>query len=139
MEGFDRELFLSLCKKYGVPLSSKYKVPMIQEEDGTIRALTPEYLKQVLLQEDLRMASNNKKINALREGIGRLTEALDNQWLFVYETANEESQSKRLLTYNHMLTVVELLGGDWKRDGKGKHKIFIAGVTDDTEVDHNED
>lgn len=49
---FNRELFLSLCKKYNVPLSSEYKVPMIQEEDGTIRELTPEYLKQVLLKKD---------------------------------------------------------------------------------------
>lgn len=83
--------------------------------------------------------TDKERINELREGIGRLTEALNNQWLFAYKTANEESQSKRLLIYNHMLTVVELLGGDWKRDEKGKHKIFIAGVTDDTEADHNED
>jgi hypothetical protein len=27
-------------------------VPMIQEEDGTIRELIPEYLKQVLLKKD---------------------------------------------------------------------------------------
>nr|DAT26306.1 MAG TPA: hypothetical protein [Bacteriophage sp.] len=52
MEEFDRELFLSLCKKYNVPLSSKYKVPMIQEDDGAIRELTPEYLKQVFLKKD---------------------------------------------------------------------------------------
>lgn len=49
---FDRELFLELCEKYNVPFSSKYKVPMIQEKDGTIRELTPEYLKQVLLKKD---------------------------------------------------------------------------------------
>lgn len=49
---FDCELFLELCKKYNVPFSSKYKVPMIQEEDGMIRELTPEYLKQVLLKKD---------------------------------------------------------------------------------------
>ncbi len=49
---FDRELFLELCKKYNVPFSSKYKAPMIQEKDGTIRELTSEYLKQVLLKRD---------------------------------------------------------------------------------------
>ena len=49
---FDCELFLELCKKYNVPFLSKYKVPMIQEKDGTIRELTPEYLKQVLLKKD---------------------------------------------------------------------------------------
>ena len=28
---FDRDLFLKLCKDYGVPLSSDYKVPMLRE------------------------------------------------------------------------------------------------------------
>lgn len=49
---FNRELFLSLCKKYNVPLSSEYKVPMIQEEDGTIRELVPEDLRRALLQKE---------------------------------------------------------------------------------------
>ena len=50
---FDRELFLSLCKKYNVPLSSEYKVPMIQEEDGTIRELVPEDLRRALLPKEI--------------------------------------------------------------------------------------
>lgn len=49
---FNRELFLELCKKYNVPFSSKYKVPMIQEEDGTIRELFPEDLRRVLLPKE---------------------------------------------------------------------------------------
>ena len=52
MKMFDRELFLELCKKYNVPFSSKYKVPMIQEEDGTIRELFPEDLRRVLLPKE---------------------------------------------------------------------------------------
>lgn len=128
MEGFDRKLFLSLCKKYNVPLSSEYKVPMIQEEDGTIRALTPEYLKQVLLQEDLRMESNNKKINALREGIGRLAASLNEEWVLIRNLTGD-AQSIVRSQYYSKLKAVELLGGDWKRDENGKHKIFIAGVT----------
>lgn len=49
---FNRELFLELCKKYNVQVSSKYKVPMIQEEDGTIRELFPEDLRKVLLPKE---------------------------------------------------------------------------------------
>lgn len=138
MSDFDRELFLSLCKKYNVPFSSEYKVPMIQEEDGTIRELTPEYLKQVLLQEELRVASNNKKINALREGIGRLTNHLDANWWYINNMMKDEPDEKvkeYVIAYTNTLVAVELLGGDWKRYENGKHKIFIAGVTDATEVD----
>ena len=137
MEGFNRELFLSLCKKYGIPLSSTYKVPMIQEEDGTIRELAPEYLKQVLLQEDLRMASNNKKINALREGIGRLTESLDDDWNWMKINFNSgrSENTPVYASYQAMLRTIELLGGDWKRDENGRHRVFIAGVTDNTGED----
>lgn len=137
MEGFDRELFLSLCKKYNVPLSTKYKVPMIQEEDGTIKELTPEYLKQVLLQEDLRMASNNKKINSLREGIGRLTESLDNNWNWMKRNSNSGRSENTPIyaSYQAMLRTIELLGGDWKRDENGRHRVFIAGVTAATDED----
>ena len=39
-------------------------------------------------------------------------------------------------SYQAMLRTIELLGGDWKRDKNGRHKVFIAGVT--CEV-HDED
>lgn len=83
------------------------------------------------------MASNNKKINALREGIGRLTESLDNNWNWMKINFNSgRSENTPVYTsYQAMLRTIELLGGDWKRDENGKHKIFIAGVTATTEVD----
>lgn len=73
------------------------------------------------------MANNNKKISALREGIGRLTAALDERWVIIqafpeYSTANSTY-------YSGLTKVIELLGGDWQRDENGKHKVFIAGVT----------
>ena len=84
------------------------------------------------------MASNNKKINALREGIGRLTNHLDNNWWYINNMMKDESEEKVkgcINAYTNTLVAVELLGGDWKRDENGKHKIFIAGVTAATEVD----
>lgn len=84
------------------------------------------------------MASNNKKINALREGIGRLTESLDNNWNWMKINSNS-GRSENIpvyASYQAMLRTIELLGGDWKRDENGKHRVFIAGVT--YEVD-NED
>lgn len=41
--------------------------------------------------------------------------------------------------YNTILMTIDILGGDYQRNENGSHKIFIAGVTDDTEVDCDED
>lgn len=77
------------------------------------------------------MTSNNKKINALREGIGRLIESLDNNWNWMKINSNSgrSENAPVYASYQAMLRTIELLGGDWKRDENGKHKIFIAGVT----------
>lgn len=74
------------------------------------------------------MASNNKKINALREGIGRLTAALDERWSII-QAIPECCTTADTTYYSGLTKTIELLGGDWKRDENGKHKIFIAGVT----------
>ena len=83
------------------------------------------------------MTSNNKKINALREGIGRLTESLNNNWNWMKINSNSgrSENTPVYASYRAMLRTIELLGGDWKRDENGRHKVFIAGVTDATEVD----
>lgn len=45
---FDRDLFLKLCKDYGVPLSSDYKVPMLRE-NGELKELTILDIKRILV------------------------------------------------------------------------------------------
>lgn len=45
---FDRDLFLKLCKDYGVPLSSDYKVPMLRE-NGELKELTLLDIKRILV------------------------------------------------------------------------------------------
>lgn len=37
---FDKELFLSLCKKYGVVMSSEYGQPMMKDSEGNVSPLT---------------------------------------------------------------------------------------------------
>ena len=74
------------------------------------------------------MESNNKKLNALREGIGRLAASLNEEWVLIRNLTGD-AQSIVRSQYYSKLKAVELLGGDWKRDENGKHKIFIAGVT----------
>ena len=74
------------------------------------------------------MTSNNKKIDALREGVGRLVASLNEEWVLIRNLTGD-AQSIVRSQYYSKLKAVELLGGDWKRDENGKHKIFIAGVT----------
>ena len=78
---------------------------------------------------------DRERINALREGIGRLTAALDERWALI-TTVSERSVEVNYTYYFGLTKAIELLGGDWKRDENGKHRVFIAGVT--YEVD-NED
>ncbi len=78
---------------------------------------------------------DGERINALRKGIGRLTAALDERWALI-TTVSERSVEVNYTYYFGLTKAIELLGGDWKRDENGKHRVFIAGVT--YEVD-NED
>lgn len=45
---FDRELFSILCKDYGVPFSSDYKVPMLNK-NGELKELTSSDIKRILV------------------------------------------------------------------------------------------
>ena len=45
---FDWDLFLEICKENNVPLSSEYKVPML-EENGAIREMVPADIQRLLL------------------------------------------------------------------------------------------
>ena len=87
------------------------------------------------------MANNNKKISALREGICKLEYHLDNVWkdLGQKHFQNEMQEFRAYDYYNTILMTFDNLGGDYQRNENGRHKIFIAGVTDDAEVDHNKD
>lgn len=79
--------------------------------------------------------------NALREGICKLERHLDNVWrdLGLKAFQNNMQEFRAYDYYNTILMTIDILGGDYQRNENGKHKIFIAGVTDDTEVGHNED
>ena len=87
------------------------------------------------------MENNNKKISALREGICKLECHLDNVWkdLELNHFQNKMQEFRAYDYYKTILMTIDILGGDHQRNENGRHKIFIAGVTDDTEVDHNKD
>ena len=85
--------------------------------------------------------TDREKIDALRKGICKLERHIDNVWrdLGLKPFQNNMQEFRTYDYYNTILMTIDILGGDYQRDENGHHKIFIAGVTDDTEVDHNED
>lgn len=49
---FDKELFLSLCKKYNVELSKTAKEPMLREGND-IRPITKEDIRQIFVPKQI--------------------------------------------------------------------------------------
>lgn len=57
---FDKELFLSICREYGVELSDKYDKPMIRI-DGVEREITEAIFEEVVLKKNLKLEDCNFK------------------------------------------------------------------------------
>ena len=85
--------------------------------------------------------TDKERINELRKGICKLERHLDNVWkdLGLKNFQNKMQEFRAYDYYNTILMTIDILGGDHQRNENGRHKIFVASVTDDTEVDHNED
>lgn len=85
--------------------------------------------------------TDKERINELRKGICKLERHLDNvlKDLGLKNFQNKMQEFRAYDYYNTILMTIDILGGDHQRNENGRHKIFVAGVTDDTEVDHNED
>lgn len=85
--------------------------------------------------------TDKERINELRKGICKLERHLDNVWkdLGLKNFQNKMQEFRAYDYYNTILMTIDILGGDHQRNENGRYKIFVAGVTDDTEVDHNED
>lgn len=60
---FDKDLFLSLCEKYGVELSETATRPMIKEGDQT-HEITDDDVNRVFAPYQTYFGYSNNKINA---------------------------------------------------------------------------
>ena len=59
---FDKELFLSLCRKYDVELSKTAKEPMLREGND-IRPITEEDIKQIFIPKQIYFDYPNVKMD----------------------------------------------------------------------------
>lgn len=51
MKEFDRELFDSLCEKYGAVMSNDYDQPMFKNEDGSIVPFEEKHVKRMIKEK----------------------------------------------------------------------------------------
>lgn len=79
--------------------------------------------------EMVMMERNNEKINALRKGIKRLTNELDEQWRALEHFSGDLYEIKRV-EYLAELKTIKILGGFYCRYDNGKHTVSIMGFDD---------
>ncbi len=74
------------------------------------------------------MTKNNRDRMAL--GVNTLATSLDTQWgVMQREDVDEETRRASEHYYTGLSMALVMLGGDWKRDAQGKHRVFIAGLS----------
>lgn len=68
------------------------------------------------------------KKKELRGHLGTLSYGMDSQWGIMHrEDLPEPTRLCAEGQYQGMLFTICALGGDWLRDGNGKHRVFLQG------------
>lgn len=76
-----------------------------------------------LVKEDYTM-----KKKELRGHLGMLAFSMDSQWCVMHrEDLPEPTRVCAEGQYQGMIFTLTVLGGDWVRDAKGKHRVFLMG------------
>lgn len=81
------------------------------------------------------------KKKELRRSLGTMACGMDTQWGIMHrEDLPETTRLYAEGQYQGMLYTLCALGGDWLRDGKGKHRVFLQGESSrDTDEYINEE
>ena len=90
-----------------------------------------------LVKEDYTM-----KKKELRGHLGMLAFSMDSQWCVMHrEDLPEPTRVCAEGQYQGMIFTLTVLGGDWVRDAKGKHRVFLMGESsrDTDEYTNKED
>lgn len=68
------------------------------------------------------------KKKELRGHLGTLAYGMDTQWCIMHR--QDVEASARVAAegqYQGMIYTLTVLGGDWRRDAEGKHRVFLMG------------
>ena len=80
------------------------------------------------------------KKKELRGHLGMLAFSMDSQWCVMHrEDLPEPTRVCAEGQYQGMIFTLTVLGGDWKRDQNGKHRVFLAGLSSRDVDEYNEE
>lgn len=69
-------------------------------------------------------------VEQIYTGLNTLALSMDAQWFGLNSKDATEAQRNACDgLYQGYITALCMMGGDWKRDSKGKHRVFLAGLS----------
>lgn len=76
----------------------------------------------------------------MRIGIGVMAVCMDDQWTCLHSASlSEEDRRVCEAKYCGMIQMLTVLGGDYLRDDKGHHRLFLAGMSSRGTDDYKEE
>lgn len=79
-------------------------------------------------------------IDLIHTGLNALAICMDDQWFGMNrEDATEAQRNDCEGLYRGYIVAICLLGGDWKRDQNGKHRVFMTGLSSRDVDEYNEE
>ena len=104
--------------------------------------LSQEQWDRVFKMLQLVKGDYTMKKKELRGHLGMLAFSMDSQWCVMHrEDLPEPTRVCAEGQYQGMIFTLTVLGGDWVRDAKGKHRVFLMGESsrDTDEYTNKED
>lgn len=79
-------------------------------------------------------------IDQIHTGLNTLALSMDAQWFGMNRKDATEAQRNACEgLYQGYIASICMMGGDWKRDQNGKHRIFLAGLSSRDADEYNEE
>lgn len=73
-------------------------------------------------------------------GVGVMADCMDAQWVLMRSTSlSEDERRVSEAKYCGMIQMLTVLGGDYLRDDKGRHRLFLAGLSSRGTDEYKED
>lgn len=74
------------------------------------------------------MTKNDK--TRMQQGLETLADCLNSKWFTMHHPLlDEETRKAEEANYSGMIQTLAVLGGDYLRDEKGNHRVFLAGMS----------
>lgn len=73
---------------------------------------------------------NRSYVDSLQQGVRTLAFTLDKYWCLAHHPElSEEERRRNESGYFGFVTALVILGGSYWRDEKGRHRVFLAGLS----------